>query len=310
MVLIDGKETNVEGLEELNPEKIESISVIKDSTATRLYGKDGAHGVILVTTKRTDKADEAAIPVDPNAPAEFSVAGTVVDEEGRPKAGVSVIIPNTTHGTLTDADGRFSLKVAKGSSLWFTFVGYETVKIAATPVMTVRMKPAVIKLLPEMDVTTKTKTPVSGTPLGMGVTFHGKSEQKPLVIIDGKEAVGEDPLADFPAERIKSFTILKDESAIKEYGEKGKNGVVIVTSATKEEIEAKKKEKPYSTAWEMVESLKKTAPSVKKDIVILIDGKEATVEETKNLSAKNVHGMSLSNDEQKNVSVIKIKTRQ
>src|SRR5581483_7028958 len=40
------------GLNYLNPQDIESISILKDADATSLYGSSGAYGVILITTKR------------------------------------------------------------------------------------------------------------------------------------------------------------------------------------------------------------------------------------------------------------------
>ncbi len=41
-----------EGSAELNPNDIESISILKDGSATALYGSRGANGVVQVTTKR------------------------------------------------------------------------------------------------------------------------------------------------------------------------------------------------------------------------------------------------------------------
>lgn len=51
LVVIDGVPNRSGGLERLNPENIESISVLKDATAA-IYGSQAANGVILVTTKR------------------------------------------------------------------------------------------------------------------------------------------------------------------------------------------------------------------------------------------------------------------
>ena len=42
-------------LSDLNPEDIESVSVLKDANATAVYGARGANGVILITTKRGSK---------------------------------------------------------------------------------------------------------------------------------------------------------------------------------------------------------------------------------------------------------------
>jgi len=47
--IVDGKEIN--SLTMINPADIESISVLKDKSATALYGSRGANGVIVVTTK-------------------------------------------------------------------------------------------------------------------------------------------------------------------------------------------------------------------------------------------------------------------
>jgi TonB-linked SusC/RagA family outer membrane protein len=48
-VLVDGFERD---LDELNIEDIENISVLKDASATAIYGSKGANGVVLVSTKR------------------------------------------------------------------------------------------------------------------------------------------------------------------------------------------------------------------------------------------------------------------
>lgn len=52
LVLIDGVESSRLDLSRLAPEDIESLSVLKDASATAMYGARGANGVILVTTKK------------------------------------------------------------------------------------------------------------------------------------------------------------------------------------------------------------------------------------------------------------------
>ena len=49
LVLIDGVEGNIN---DLDPEDIESFSVLKDASATAVYGTRGANGVVIVTTKK------------------------------------------------------------------------------------------------------------------------------------------------------------------------------------------------------------------------------------------------------------------
>ncbi len=51
LILIDGVELTTSDLSRLNTDDIASFSIMKDATATALYGARGANGVILVTTK-------------------------------------------------------------------------------------------------------------------------------------------------------------------------------------------------------------------------------------------------------------------
>ncbi|MCH7402018.1 SusC/RagA family TonB-linked outer membrane protein [Belliella kenyensis] len=46
---------------DINPEDIESIDILKDASATAIYGSRGANGVVLVTTKKGFKGQEAKI---------------------------------------------------------------------------------------------------------------------------------------------------------------------------------------------------------------------------------------------------------
>ena len=74
----------------------------------------------------------------------------------------------------------------------------------------------------------------------VAISVQGISgEGKPLVIIDGKEATGDDPLANISPDRIRSISVLKDKSALAAYGDKGKNGVIEVNLLVKEEYQAR-----------------------------------------------------------------------
>lgn len=54
LYIVDGTEWT-EGLSNINPNDIESIDVLKDASATAIYGTKGSNGVIIVTTKRGNK---------------------------------------------------------------------------------------------------------------------------------------------------------------------------------------------------------------------------------------------------------------
>ena len=51
LILLDGLEVSSSDLARIQPDDIASFSIMKDATATSLYGARGANGVILVTTK-------------------------------------------------------------------------------------------------------------------------------------------------------------------------------------------------------------------------------------------------------------------
>ena len=51
-LVIDGLEVSDDVIKKLNPNKIQSVSVLKNEAATAKYGKKGKFGVILITTKR------------------------------------------------------------------------------------------------------------------------------------------------------------------------------------------------------------------------------------------------------------------
>ena len=55
-----------------------------------------------------------------------SVKGVVTDLKGDPIIGVNVKVKGSSTGTVTDIDGNFSLSVAKGEQLEFSYIGYTT----------------------------------------------------------------------------------------------------------------------------------------------------------------------------------------
>jgi len=68
LVLIDGVEGDINTLD---PEDIESFSILKDASATAVYGVRGANGVVLVTTKR-GRAGKLAVSLKVNTGYSYS----------------------------------------------------------------------------------------------------------------------------------------------------------------------------------------------------------------------------------------------
>ncbi len=56
LYIVDGKE--IKNINEISPNDIEKIDVLKGVSATKLYGKKGAKGVVVITTKKNAKASK------------------------------------------------------------------------------------------------------------------------------------------------------------------------------------------------------------------------------------------------------------
>ena len=72
--------------------------------------------------------------------ATMTISGTVKDENGAPLVGANVMERSTTRGIVTDIDGKFTLKVAPGSTIIFSYLGYSTVEQKAASNMDIVLK--------------------------------------------------------------------------------------------------------------------------------------------------------------------------
>ncbi|MHB9055262.1 MAG: M56 family metallopeptidase [Paludibacteraceae bacterium] len=140
LMLVDGKE--VKSINNIDPNKIDNISVLKDKSATDLYGEKGKNGVVIITTKKNNNT---------------SLKSTVTD---------SVKIENQSEFKNQRKD--------------------------------------------------------------ILVVGRVISENPPLYILDGKE-ISKIQMDKINPADIESVSVLKNSSATGIYGEKGKNGVIIIT---------------------------------------------------------------------------------
>ena len=60
---------------------------------------------------------------------EITISGSIVDAEGNPLPGVSIVVKGTTRGTTSDVDGNFEISVPPGSTLVISFVGFQKQEI-------------------------------------------------------------------------------------------------------------------------------------------------------------------------------------
>ena len=77
LIIIDGIEASATDLNALDPEVIDGFSILKDATATAMYGMRGANGVMIVTTKSGAALDKPII--------NFRVEGSMSEPTSIPK---------------------------------------------------------------------------------------------------------------------------------------------------------------------------------------------------------------------------------
>ncbi|WP_190246212.1 M56 family metallopeptidase [Gelidibacter gilvus] len=134
LVIFDGKEINNDEMEDIHPNSIAHIEVLKDNSATKVYGKKGENGVILITSKKDGfsktKNEEIII---------------IIEDENQKSSSTS----------------------------------------------------------------------------NNGI--------RPLYILDGKE-ISKEEMETIDSNNIESVDVLKNEASTKKYGEKGKNGVILITT--------------------------------------------------------------------------------
>ena len=86
--------------------------------------------------------------------AQNQVNGIVTDKTGEPLIGVNVVENGTTNGVITDFNGQFTLNVAQGKTLVFSYVGYTTQEIT--------VKGSSLKIIMEEDSKTLDEVVVVG----------------------------------------------------------------------------------------------------------------------------------------------------
>lgn len=91
---------------------------------------------------REEKATVSGVP-NPEPQQAATVRGIVTDTAGEPLIGLNIMEKNTTSGTITDANGSFTLKISNPNAvLVFTYIGYLTqeIPLKGETELTVQMK--------------------------------------------------------------------------------------------------------------------------------------------------------------------------
>ena len=121
--------------------------------------------------------------------AQSEITGTVVDEFGDGLYGTTVVEKGTSNGTVTDLDGNFTLKVAEGTPLVISFIGFETLEVPAKQGMKVTLKENTSELSEVVvtGYTTQRKADLTGAVSVVSVDEIAKqNENNPIKALQGR----------------------------------------------------------------------------------------------------------------------------
>lgn len=102
-----------------NTPVVEALSsILGESLEVNLQNK-----MIVISKKEVKSNDQAG---------RKTITGKIIDEKGEPVIGASIVIKGTSHGTITNLDGEYTLAdVPENSTITISFVGYKTLTLFA-----------------------------------------------------------------------------------------------------------------------------------------------------------------------------------
>ena len=215
-------------------------------------------------------ASMALILLGSPASAQGVSRGKVLDTNGDPVIGAAVMVPGTTNGVTVDLDGNFELRVAPGTTLEVSCIGYVSQRVAASANMSIVLvedsemleetivigygsvkKSDLTSAVAKMDNSSIDDRPMAraeqalqGQLAGVNVQItNAEPGADPQIRVRGTASIsaGNNPLyvIDGVPQRnmqglnpndIASIEVLKDAASAAIYGSRGSNGVVIVTT--------------------------------------------------------------------------------
>lgn len=201
------------------------------------------------------------------ATAQRSVSGRIISgEDQSPLPGVNILVKGTTNGTISDAEGRFSVTVSENDILVFSFVGYisqelpvgsrsdfavtlesdaqQLSEVVVTALGIAKDKAkigySVQDLKGEDIVKAREPNPINSL-VGKvaGLTVAGSAEilgapnlylrgKRPMFVVDGVPIQSD--TWNISADDIESYTVLKGPAASALYGSRGIYGAIQITT--------------------------------------------------------------------------------
>ena len=200
LFILDGEVISESVMSVIDPNKIESINILKDASAVAVFGEKGKGGVVQITTKKGKTND---------APA----TGRIV-----------------VRGMPLDNSSTFDERVLIISDTVQT--NGKTILLKSNNLKDVRFMENSLKDIQFMEKGLVESGKKSGVTFSVGPDFK---ESPSLIFVDGEKKTKKEMDALSP-DQIKSVQILKGESAIKEYGAEAKDGVIKITTKKKADL--------------------------------------------------------------------------
>ena len=238
-------------------------------------GYDFENNYIVLMKKTRRNASTVAEMIRSAQQQGKTITGKVVDVNGEPIIGATILIKGTGQGTVTDMDGNYALaNVPEDAILQFSYVGMESqeIPVSRKTVINVTMKEAA-ELLEEVVVVgygvqkkinltgavssvdyskEAASRPLvdaaqalggivpglqvmqgSGNPYAENFSINIRgigtlNNSNPLILVDGMEQ----SLSNVNPIDIESISVLKDAASCAIYGNRGANGVILITTKT------------------------------------------------------------------------------
>ena len=208
-----------------------------------------------------------------------AVSGKVLDTGGQPVIGAAVLVPGTTTGVTTNIDGNFEIRVAPGTTLEVSCIGYTTQRVSAADGMTITLQDDA-QMLEETVVIgygVQKKSDLTGSVASVrsedlenrstsdaAAALQGKAAGVQVISASGAPGQGAsirvrgyssnsgnlgpllivdglkvDNIQYLDPEMIESMEILKDAASAAIYGAEAGNGVVLITTKAGKKGEGK-----------------------------------------------------------------------
>ncbi|WP_321281618.1 TonB-dependent receptor plug domain-containing protein [Marinifilum fragile] len=246
LIVLDGKVIDKNTFKSLEPSTINSIEILKDKNATDLYGEKASNGAIIINTIENKRKTAHLVQVKGVSGEKnplFILDGKPVDYEQFKKI---------------DSSSYKSVTVLKDESATALYG-----KAAENGVVLVTSKGESDEMSNQFRLE----------------NFSGKDA--PLFIVDGKKTTIK-ALNKLSQNDIESVTVLKDKSAIEQFGENGKNGVVLVSLKNKEDVD--------NTSIKIKGKLRKNSP------IYVVDGKIISGKEMDFIKSKDIESINVLKD--------------